>query len=218
LISRSSADPCAFRQLAGVRGGHALVVVAVHHQQRARGEPTGRVDRAEPAQLATPLVEAVREAGRADGTDLASVFEEPARLRGPVVEVRAGAEQRGAADARVVGRHAGGDRAAGVGADQPDAHRAGLGDQMVDRCAQIVDPALQREVALAGTAAAEVERHSHPAQLVGGSVDQLRERACALTSVERADRETVAQDEPGQTGRYARRGVTGSARASGCRR
>jgi hypothetical protein len=113
--------PVALGQLAGIRGRHALVVVAVHHQQRARGEPAGRVDRAEAAELATPLVEVLREAGRADGTDLAGVFEEPPRLRGPVVEVGARAEQRGTAHPRVVGGHAGGDRATGVGADQPDA-------------------------------------------------------------------------------------------------
>jgi hypothetical protein len=46
--------PVRLGQLAGVGGGHALVVVAVHHQQRARGEPARRVDRAEPAQLTTP--------------------------------------------------------------------------------------------------------------------------------------------------------------------
>ena len=68
----------------------------------------------EPAQLPGPLVERRREAGRADRADLAGVLEESARLRGPVVEVGARAEQGGATHAWIVGGDARGDRAAGV--------------------------------------------------------------------------------------------------------
>ena len=126
------------------------------------------------------------------------MLEEPPRLRRPVVEVGTRAQQRRTAHAWIVGGDAGDDRTAGVGADQPDARRAGLGDEVVDRGAQVVDPTLQREVALAGAAAAEVERHRRPAELVGHPVDQLGERAGALAGVERADGKAVAQDHPGQ--------------------
>ena len=60
---------------------------------------------------------------------------------------------------------------------------------------QVVDPALQREVALAGAGAAEVERHRGVAEVVGDAVDELRERAGRPPGVERADREPVAQDD-----------------------
>ncbi len=136
-------------QLPSVDGRHAVVVVAVHHQQRPRRQPPSCVDRAEATELPGPLVERRREARRADRADVAGVLEEPSRLRGPVVEVGARAEQRGAAHARIVGGDAGDDRATGVRADEPDPGRRGLGDEVVDRGAQVVDPTLQREVALA---------------------------------------------------------------------
>ena len=75
---------------------------------------------------------------------------------------------------------------------------AGLIDEMVDRGAQIVDPALQREVALARPAAAEREGHRHPAELVGDPVDQLGKRSGTLAGIERADREPVTEDQSGQ--------------------
>ena len=74
----------------------------------------------------------------------------------------------------------------------------GLVDEVVDGRAQVVDPALQREVALAGAAAPEVERHRRPAELVGHAIDQLGKGAGALAGVERSDREPVAQDHAGQ--------------------
>src|SRR3546814_4193178 len=53
-------------------------------RSRPRREPPRRIDRAEAAQLAGPLVERLRVARRADGADLLGVLEEPPRLRTPV--------------------------------------------------------------------------------------------------------------------------------------
>ena len=58
----SSASPWACGELAGVGGRHALVVVAVHHEQRAGGEAAGGVGRAEAAERPAPVVERRREA------------------------------------------------------------------------------------------------------------------------------------------------------------
>ena len=71
--------------------------------------------------------------GVADRPDLAGVLEEAARVGGPVVEVGPRAQQRGRTDARIVGADADGDRATGVGADQHDPGRVGLGAHEVDR-------------------------------------------------------------------------------------
>ena len=84
---------------------------------------------------------------RAHGADLPGVLEEPPRVVGPVVEVGARAEQPARPHPGIVGTDADGDRATGVRAQQHDLRRARLTDEVVDRRAQVVDPALQREVA-----------------------------------------------------------------------
>jgi hypothetical protein len=45
------------RQLTSVDRGNAVVVVAVHHEQRTRRKTSRRVDGSETTQLAGPLVE-----------------------------------------------------------------------------------------------------------------------------------------------------------------
>ena len=184
-------------ELAGVAGRHALVVLAVHHEQRTRAEPAGRVGRAEPAERPAPLVDRRREARRADRPDLPGVLEEAAGVLGPVVEVGARAEQAARSDPWVVGADADGDRAARVRAEEHDLRRPALGGEVVDGAAQVVDPALQREVPAAGARAAEVERHRRVAEVVGDAVDQLGERAGRAPGVERPDREAVAEDHAG---------------------
>ena len=76
-----------------------------------------------------------------------------------------------------------------------------LGDlgQVVDGGAEVVDPARQREVALALAAATERERHGRPAHLVGHPVHQLREGAGRVAGVDRPHREAVAHDQAGET-------------------
>ena len=113
-------------ELAGVGGRHALVVVAVHHEQRPRGEAAGGVDRAEAAERPAPLVDGRRERRRADRADLPGVLEEAAGVLGPVVEVGTRAEQAARPHPRVVGADADGDRAAGVRAEQHDLGRLAL--------------------------------------------------------------------------------------------
>ena len=169
-------------------------ITSIGRGANRRAASTGRKRRSSRAHSSN----ARREARRAHRTDLAGVLEEPPWLRGPVVEVGPRAEQRRAAHPRIVGGHTRRHRAAGVGADQPHPGRRRLADEVVDRRAQVVDPALQREVALARAAAAEVERHRREAELVGHPVDQLGEGAAALAGVERTDREAVAQDHAGQ--------------------
>ncbi len=194
-MRRSSAAPCASASCRGIDGRHAVVVVTVHHQQRSRRETASGIDGPEATQLPCPLVERVGEARCADGTDLARVLEEASRLRCPVVEIGARAEQRCAANPWVVGSDTGDHRAAGVGAHEPDACRSGLVDEVVDRSTQVVDPPLQREVTLARAASPKREGHRHPAQLVGDPIDQLREGAGTLSSIERTDRKAVTQDQ-----------------------
>ena len=185
------------RELTGIGSRHALVVVTVHHQQRTRGETARCVDRAKAPKLARPLVEAGWKTGSSHGANLASVLEQSSRLRRPIVEVGARAEQRGASDSRIVSRDARRNRPASIGADQPDARRLCLHDEVVDGGAQVVDPALQREVALTSAAAAKRERHRHPTELARHAIGQLRKRATALASIERANRKAVAQNQAG---------------------
>ena len=92
-----------------------------------------------------------RERRVADGADLAGVLEEPPGLAGPVVEVGPGAEH-GARRARAGRRRPTqmAERPAGV--ELPTSQMPGrLGHllEVVDGGAQVVDPARQREVALA---------------------------------------------------------------------
>src|SRR3954468_7721489 len=186
------------RQLACVNGRHAVIVVTVHHEKWSRRQPPGSIDGTEPSELASPLIERRRKARCANRADVASMLQESSGLRSPVVEVGARTQQRGTAYAWVIGGDAGDHRATGVRSDQPDAGRSCFADEVVDRSAQIVDPTLQREVTLAVAAAAEVERHRRPTELVGHAIDQLRERARALPGVEGSDRKSVAQDHTGQ--------------------
>ena len=92
-----------FCHLARILGGNGFIIVAMHHQQWSRCEPSSGIDRPEPAQLARPLIELFRVAGCANGTDLSGVFSEPARLGRPVVEVGSRAQQSGTAYPRIVG-------------------------------------------------------------------------------------------------------------------
>ena len=79
--------PVGFGELAGVARRNALVVLAVHHEHRARREATGRSDRAEAPERPRPLVERRREARCPDRADLAGVIEEASGVIGPIVEV-----------------------------------------------------------------------------------------------------------------------------------
>ena len=106
-------------QLPGIDRRHAVVVVAVHHQKGPRRQPAGGVNRAETTQLPSPLIERRRNARCADSADFAGMFEKASRLRSPIVEVGAGAEQRCAAYPRVVGGDTRDHGPTGVAADQP---------------------------------------------------------------------------------------------------
>src|SRR3954452_24717400 len=85
------------RQLACVNSRHAVIVVAVHDEKWSRCQPPGGIHRTEASELTSPLIERRREARCANRTDVASVLQESSRLRSPVVEVGAGAQQRGTA-------------------------------------------------------------------------------------------------------------------------
>jgi hypothetical protein len=132
-----------------------------------------------------------------DRADVAGVLEEAPRMLGPVVEVGAWAEQAGGRHPGVVGRNADRDRTTGVRAEQDDPCRFVQRQHVCDRVAKIVDPALQREVALALSAPTEVERHRDAAEFVRHPIDQLRERAAGTFGVERGDREAVTEDDGG---------------------
>ncbi len=181
------------RELASVGSGHAFVVVTMHHQQRTWREAAGSIHGPKATELACPLVEAGWKSRSTYRTDLAGVFEQASWLCGPIIEVGTRAQQRRTSYARVVSGNAGRDGAARVGADQPDTRWLSLVNQVIDGCPQIVDPALQREVALARAAAVKGERHRHPAELARHSIDQLRKCPAALTRVEGTDRKAVAQ-------------------------
>ena len=182
-------------QLARIGHGHAVVLLAVHHQQRARSESPRRRHRPEPAELASPLLHRRREVAMVDRPDVAGVLEEPSRMLGPVIEIGARTQQPGRRHTRIIGSDTDRDRSARVRAHQDDAGRFVHGEHMRDRVAQIVDPSLQREVTLAVAAPSEVERHRNASEFVGGAIHQLGKRAAGALCVERRDREPVAQDD-----------------------
>ena len=78
-----------------------------------------------------------------DRSDLAGVLEETPGMFGPVVEVGPWAQQTGGAHPGVVGGHADRDRPAGVRAQQDHTARLVQLDEMGDRIAEVVHPALQ---------------------------------------------------------------------------
>ena len=81
------------------------------------------------------------------------------------------------APSRIIGTHTHRDRATSVRSHQDHSRRIADRHQVRDRVAQIVDPALKREVAFALATTSEVERHRDAPELVGGAIHQLREGA-----------------------------------------
>ena len=121
----SSADAVGVGELPGVARRHALVVVAVHHEQRAGREPAGRSRSAgtggTPGSTRRPT----------PGSPACGWRRSPGRARGTAAGCSAQSSKsaRGLSSAAgphpgVVGGDADGDRAAGVRADQHDLGRA----------------------------------------------------------------------------------------------
>ena len=115
----------------------------MHHKEIPRGEPAGRVERAEALEFAPPLIEVRREPRRANRADLPGVLEEASGLVRPVLEAGPCAEHHRTVHTRVVGPDTERDRSAGVGTDQPHPERIGLLHDHIDGTFQVIDPALQ---------------------------------------------------------------------------
>ncbi len=97
LKTLSSALPCVrCRQLPRLARRHALVVVAVHYEQRAGSEAARSVDRSESPERPTPFLERGRVARRLDRADLSGVLEKAPRMIGPVVVCSPGRRRRSA--------------------------------------------------------------------------------------------------------------------------
>ncbi len=105
-------------QLTGVGHRHAVVLFAVHDEQRPRCKASRRRDRPETPELAGPLLHRRREVTMVDRTDVTGVFEEAARMFRPVVEVGTRTQKASRRHPRVVGSDTDRDRATGVGAEQ----------------------------------------------------------------------------------------------------
>ena len=197
---RSSALAVVLGEQAGVDHGHVRVVLAVEHQQRPGRQAAGGGQGAEAAELAGPRLEGGRKGRMADRAQLAGVLQEPARMRGPVVEV---GPSRRASPRRAPGRprrptHTASEPPVLVPTSQMPSGAASVSRWPIE-ARQVVDPTLQREVAAGLTAAPEREREGGPPQLVGDAVHQLGERAAGLAGVERPEREPVAEDQPRQS-------------------
>ena len=138
------------RQLPGVDRRHAVVVVAVHHQQRSRGAnrraaSTGRNRRSSRPTRRTTAGSWACGSRRSRG-----------RARGTVEAARPNRRSRRVGSSSAAPRTRGSSAATQVAIEPPVLVPTSqipvgvvLGDQIVDRGTQIVDPALQREVALA---------------------------------------------------------------------
>src|SRR5205085_7315697 len=106
-------------------------------------------------ELAGPRLRVRWEVGVADDAELPAMGEEGAGVAGPVVELGGSSERRDAPDPVVLGGDAQGHGAAGAGAGHPDAADTRQVDSVVDDGRQVVEPALEGEVALGVARAAE---------------------------------------------------------------
>ena len=108
--------------------------------------------------------------------DLAGVQQQAARVVGPVVEVGGRRHRGDAADLRVARRGADGQRAARAEAADPHVADIGLGAHERHRREQVVEPAVEGEVAVGLPATPEREDQHLPPELGGDAIGQLGER------------------------------------------
>ena len=211
-MSRNSARSVGRGQRAAVGLGRQVVAVTVHDQQRARCE-VGRGRRGtHRLEDRRPLVERRREVRVLDDLHLSGVQQQPARVPCPVVEVGRGGERCDAADLRVACALA--DRQRSPGAEPGEPHPVDPeATQVRDRGVHVVEPSVEREVALGAAAPAEVHRQDAPPQLGRDAVRELGERLARLRRLAPTGREAVAQHEPGSV--VQARGGLGEVAAQG---
>ena len=133
------------------------------------------------------------------------MLEESTGMIGPVVEVSSGAQEADCGDIRIIGADTHRNRSASVRSEQDHSVRITHLLEMINGVAQIINPALQREVTSAIATPTEVERHRGAPELTGNPIDQLRECAARQLRVERANRKAVAEDDAGAGLRIIRR-------------
>jgi len=184
-----------FRELPGIREWHHLVVGSVQHEERTRRQRAGGGDGVDRRDLAAPLGHRLGEVGRTHHSDAPRVFEQSSGLTRPITQTRGRSQGGDTTYEIVVGGHRDRECTAFGHADEPHTPHVIASVEMRDCGADVIEPTADREVTLARTRAAAVERQCDASRLAGDALGELGERGRRGDRAPRAGREAVTQHD-----------------------
>src|SRR5688572_30944839 len=157
---------------AGIGFRHELVFAAVYEQQRPWRQLPRVFGRPQLSQADGPLVDRDGKIAIADDAHEPGVLDEALRVAGPVVEVSRCPQGGHPPYPQVTGAGADADRTAGAKTGEPDAVGPLIAVEVLGGGEDVVEPPVEREVALRAAGTPRIEGQRHPTHLLRDAVGQ----------------------------------------------